>query len=158
MVIRLLVLVLAAALLGCPPAAAVQPEARTLRAIGVLHAWDARREAAWGRSDEAALARLYAPGSTAARADVGLLRRYTARGLVVRRLRMQVFRVEVLASGRGHVVLRLVDRLAGGTVEGHGRCTLLDPELPRRHVVELRRTAEGWVMVRVGGAGPARSR
>ena len=54
-----------------------------------------RRSRAWAGSDERALAALYVRRSSAARTDVRLLRSYTARGLVVRRIVTQVFGLRV---------------------------------------------------------------
>ncbi len=88
-----------------------------MTASRVLHAWDARREAAWAASDPAMrCAALYVPGSAAATADVRLLRAYGERRLVVRRIVTQVFALRVLHLDRRVLRLWVVDRVAGGVV------------------------------------------
>jgi hypothetical protein len=121
-------------------------------AVGVLHAWDARRAAAWAAGDRTALSRLYTPGSSAGAADLSLLDRYLARGLVVRDLRMQVLRARVLVSRPGRLVLEVTDRLAAATAaradaEDVGRTLPADRPTTRRLV--LRRDAGDWRMARV---------
>lgn len=81
------------------------------RARAVLRRWDRRRAAAWEAGDAAALARLYAPGSLAGLRDIRALRRWTARGLRVRGLAMQVLELRVLREASGQLTLRVVDRL-----------------------------------------------
>ncbi len=116
----------------------------TGRALAVLHRWDARREAAWARADPAALRRLYVPGSTAAEADVRLLRRWSARGLLVRRLRTQVFSAAVRSRSPASLRLRLLDRVAGGEVSDGRRVVRLPAGPPVLRVVELRRDGGRW--------------
>jgi hypothetical protein len=136
------------------PAAASAP-ARTdvVTALSVLHDWDDRRAVAWARSDAAELSSLYVPGSAAGRADVRLLRSYTARGLVVRRLETQVFGVRVVHRSSRRVVLRVLDRVAGGVVEEAGRETPLPSTRPVVRRVELLRGAEDWQVASVTGWG-----
>ena len=50
-----------------------------------------------------------------------LLRRYLARGLVVRHLRMQLFAVHVLQRTGGTLRVRVTDRVAGGVAVAAGR-------------------------------------
>jgi hypothetical protein len=123
-----------------------------LTASSVLHSWDDRREAAWATADPAALRALYAPGSTAARSDVRLLRDYTRRGLVVRRIETQVFALHVLHADAGHLRLRVVDRVAGGVVSGRP----LGTTRPATRVIAFRRTGAGWQVVSVTARAPRR--
>jgi hypothetical protein len=117
-------------------------------ALAVLHAWDSQRGAAYSRGDPRALARLYVPGSTAAAADVAIIRAYAARGLRVVGLTEQVFsaRVDVLEPDR--VRLHLVDRVAGAVV-GLGRCWPLPHDRARARTVVLLRSAGRWRVLRV---------
>jgi hypothetical protein len=124
--------------------------------LDVLHDWDVRRAAAWAAGDPRALADLYAARSRAGAADLALLRRYTARGLVVRGMRMQVLRARVLTRRPRLLVLEITDRLAAAEA-----VRAADPTLARRlpgsvastRVLVLRRLAGGpWVMARVSAA------
>jgi hypothetical protein len=114
----LLVVILGPAAMPGPAAARPVPDARAdvREALSVLHGWDDRRAVAWARSDEVELRSLYARGSRAAMADVRLLRSWTARGLVVRRLVTQVFGVRVLRQTPRRLTVRVLDRVAGGLV------------------------------------------
>src|SRR4051812_18448306 len=126
------------------------------RALSVLHDWDRRRAAAWAAGDVAALRALYLPSSSAAHADVGLLRRYLSRGLRVEGMRMQVLRARVLASTPTVVEVEVTDRLAAGVA-----VRVDDPRVARRlpadgastHVVRLRRLQGRWLVARVSAAG-----
>lgn len=124
--------------------------------MGVLHAWDARRAAAWARGDADALARLYLPGSRAGASDVALLRRYAGRGLLVRDLQMQVLSARVLVTRPRRLVLEVVDRLAGGSAVTIGAGTAarhLPADAPTVHRLVLRRPGGGqWLMAAVSGA------
>lgn len=124
--------------------------------MGVLHAWDARRAAAWARGDVDALARLYLPGSRAGASDVALLRRYADRGLIVRDLRMQVLSARVLVTQPHRLVLEVVDRLAGGTaVTTDGAAAAarrLPVDAPTVHRLVLRRPGGQWLMAAVSDA------
>jgi hypothetical protein len=130
--------------------------------LAVLHDWDARRAAAWSAGDAAALARLYTARSTAGRADVTLLHRYAARGLLVRGMRMQILGARVLTVRPRVIVLEVVDRLDDAVVVRVG-----DPAVTRRlpvdaattHRLELRLVDSRWRMADVslvasGGARP----
>jgi hypothetical protein len=119
----------------------------------VLHGWDARRVQAWTGSDEQALRALYVPGSTAARADVRLLRSYTARGFVVRRIVTQVFGLRVLRSTPHRLVVRLLDRVAGGEVVTPERTVRLPSTKPVVRRIVLERLRGGWVVASVTGWG-----
>lgn len=134
--------------LGTSPSVAARPVPDpTVRALTVLHDWDARRARAWADGDAAGLAGLYLQGSTAGTADVRLLGRYAERGFVVRGLQVQVFSARALVSDPDRVRLRLVDRMAGATAYGRGRCVRVPGERPRLREVELRRQDAGWVLV-----------
>ncbi len=161
---RLLVLlqlaVLLAVLAPLPPAAAAPPrEGRDWRApregvvtgLAVLHEWDARRARAWAHSDAESLRRLYLPGSSAARADVRLLRAYADRGLVVRRLVTQVYGIRVLHRTHGRLVLRVWDRVAGGVLVHGGRERPLPSSRPALRTVEVVLRQGQW---RVAAVGP----
>ena len=123
-----------------------------LTASSVLHSWDDRREAAWAASDPAALRALYVAGSSAARADVRLLRGYSRRGLVVRRIETQVFALRVLSADARHLRLRVVDRVAGGEVSGRA----LGTTRPETRVITFRRAGTTWQVVSVTARGPRR--
>lgn len=156
---RLLVALLVVLLVSpmtTPPAVAsdVRPprdRSDVAMALGLLHAWDARRAQAWADEDEQALALLYVPGSRAGRADVRLLRSYVAGDLVVRRLVTQVFSIRVLERSPGRVTVRVLDRVAGGEVEHAGNLSPLPGTRPVVHRVELRRTLGAWRVASVSG-------
>ena len=152
---RLSVVLLVLVALGVPPAAAARTSqvphrrAEVRSALEVLHGWDDRRARAWARSDAAALRALYVPGSLAARADVRLLRSYTARGLVVRRLVTQVFGVRVLRQTPRRVTVRVLDRVAGGRVDDGSRALPLPSSRPALRRIDFRRTGDTWQVVTV---------
>jgi hypothetical protein len=121
--------------------------------LDVLHDWDRSRAQAWEAGDPAALRRLYVTGSSAGRADVRLLRRYVARGLVVRRMTVQVLAVRVLDAGVRRIRLVVTDRLAGGVaVAGDHQVRLPGDAVSSRRLV-LRRVSVGWRMASVRPAG-----
>jgi hypothetical protein len=126
-----------------PTAAPASAQARS-PALDVLHGWDDARSHAWATGDAAALRRLYVAGSAAGRADVRLLRRYLARGLVVRQLRMQVFAVRVLRRDDGFLSLRVTDRVAGGVAVTGRQRLRLPVDRPTARTVVLRRVAGEW--------------
>jgi hypothetical protein len=130
-------------------------------AVGVVHAWDARRAAAWASGDRTALSGLYTPGSAAGLADVELLRRYLARGLVVRDLRMQVLRARVLVARPRRLALEVTDRLAAATVmraDDHAVARSLPADGPTTRRLVLRRDAGDWRMARVSVVPPSAGR
>jgi hypothetical protein len=129
--------------------------ARPDDALAVLHAWDVRRAEAWATGDPGALGRLYTERSRAGAADVALLRRYAARGLVVRDLRMQVLRTRVLVARPRLLELEVTDRLAGATavrVGDPGAARRLPADAASTRVLVLRRPADRWVLARVSAA------
>jgi hypothetical protein len=139
---------------GRPPAAS-RP-ATEHAALAVLHAWDHRRGEAWAAGDAAALARLYTARSAAGAADVALLRRYVARGLVVRDLRMQLLRARVLVHRPRLLELEVTDRLAAGRAArpgDPGAARPLPADVASTTVLTLRRVGDRWLMARVSAAG-----
>jgi hypothetical protein len=112
--------------------------------LDVLHGWDDARADAWAQGDVAALRRLYVAGSVAGRADARLLRRYLARGLVVRHLGMQVFAVRVLRHEPGLLRLVVTDRVAGGVAVTGGHRVRLPRDRPTTHTIALRRVSGDW--------------
>lgn len=137
-----------------PVASATQvPRSGVEHALSVLHAWDQQRAQAWGASDEAAVESLYVRGSSAAVADVRLLRSYTSRGFVVRRLVTQVFGLRVLRSAPDRLVVRVLDRVAGGEVttpDGSVRLPSTRPVVRRIVLVHL---TGHWRVASVTGSG-----
>ena len=126
------------------PTAALATAPAGSPALDVLHGWDAARSHAWATGDAAALRRLYVAGSAAGRADVRLLRRYLARGLVVRHLRMQVFAVRVMRRDDGILRMRVTDRVAGGVAVAGRHRLRLPVDRPTTHTIVLRRVAGAW--------------
>ncbi|HEX2894617.1 MAG TPA: hypothetical protein VHO29_11515 [Marmoricola sp.] len=121
-------------------------------ALAVLHDWDVRRAAAWAAGDPVALRRLYTSGSAAGDSDVALLRRYVARGLVVRDLSMQVLRARVLVRRPRRLELEVTDRLAAAVAgrSGDVRSVRRLPESTvSTHLVVLRRPVRVWLVARV---------
>lgn len=135
------------------PATSVAPAARDIGvadavgSLAVLRDWDRARAAAWEQGDPAALGHLYARGSAAGRADVAMLRRWTARGLRVEGMTMQVLAVELrLRSGR-RLVLVVTDRLVGAVAVGpDGRRTALPRDGATRRRLEFRRSGGDWLL------------
>lgn len=124
-------------------------------ALAVLHDWDVRRAAAWAAGDPGALRRLYTSRSAAGESDVALLRRYVARGLVVRDLSMQVLRARVLVSRPRRLELEVTDRLAEAVAGRPGDVRLvrrLPESAASTHLVVLRRPAHTWLVARVSAA------
>lgn len=141
-------------LAGLPSATAAYEAGEALSAARVLHRWDDARARAYADGDAAGLRALYLPGSDAAEADVALLAAYDARGLRVTALTTQVLELSVLRRGPRVLVLRIVDRVAGGTVHGQGRCSRLATSAPTVRTVEWRRFGGRW---RVGEVTELRS-
>lgn len=143
---------------AAPPAArapAAAGPAAPLRTVAqtILRSWDERRAEAWARGDGAALARLYVRGSAAGRRDLAMLRRWSARGLVVEGLRVQLLAVEVWSWTPGRLALEVTDRLAGGTAVGRDTRVALPVDAATTRVLVLRRVAGEWRVSRVRVAG-----
>ena len=105
----------------------------------VLHAWDDRRAAAWSAGDARALGALYTPGSTAGERDAEMLRAWSARGLRVEGMRMQLVEVDVRRRTPERLVLAVTDRLVGGVAEPGS--IALPRDTASRHVVTMRLVA-----------------
>lgn len=115
-------------------------------ATAVLASWDARRAAAWAADDPVALRSLYASRSRAAAADLRLLARWRDAGWRVSDLRSQVLAVAVVRATDDRLLLRVVDRVAGGRVverAGGGSTTLPGTSATAR-LVDLRRRGPTW--------------
>lgn len=122
------------------------------RALALLRRWDADRAAAYVSGDAVALRGLYTPRSRAAAGDLALLASYVERGLRVRDLRTQVLAARLLASGPRRVVVRVVDRVAGGVVEPQVAGRLADPTWARPVPTGPARTREVTLVRPTGGA------
>ncbi|MCW2765773.1 MAG: hypothetical protein JWO11_1732 [Nocardioides sp.] len=135
--------------LADPPASRPQPaerrdvaEAPLDPTLAVLHEWDRRRALAWAEGDLRALRRLYTPGSTAGLRDRTMLRRWTARGLVVRDLAVQVLDAHVREHTVDRIVVEVTDRLAGAVAVGSGVRRDLPVDRASTRTVTFRRVAE----------------
>lgn len=111
----------------------------TVRALAVLHGWDARRGAAWERGDLAGLARLYTARSLAGRRDVALLRRYVERDRPVDGEPPRVLRADLEDGAAGTLRLRVVEQ---GDAQRR----------PDARVVVLVRRGDDWRVDRVRAA------
>lgn len=158
---RLRVLIAALLLAGCgaaptQPAEHVQSGQREPSdPVAVLHTWDAARADAWAEGDVDALSALYVTGSSARRADVAALRRWTARGFTVHGLRMQVLRVRVEVARADVLRFDLVDRLAAAEARSADVVRRLPASAPVRRTVELRRYDGRWQVLAVRPWRPA---
>jgi hypothetical protein len=126
-------------------------------AVAALHAWDARRAAAWAQGDRDALSRLYTRTSSAGRADARLLDRYAVRGLVVWHMRMQVLRLRVLVAQPSRIVLDVTDRLTGAIavrVDDDRLRRALPADGPTSRRLVLRRDGDRWLMAGVSESTP----
>ena len=132
-----------------------RPSARADLAEGlaVLRRWDQLRAQAWAAPDAHALRSLYVPRSAAGRADLRLLRAYTVRGVVVRRIVTQVFAVRVLRHGSATLRLSVFDHVAGGQMVRHGRAAPLGSSRPVTRTVQFRRLDGSWRVAWVNGSG-----
>lgn len=139
------------------PAATRERGAADESALSRLRAWDARRAAAWASADRAALRALYVPGSVAGRRDVAMLDAWTARGLRVRGLRMQLLAARVRVHRDARVVLRITDRVARAVAVGLGVRRPLPRDAPSTRTVELVRAAGTWRVAAVRPVAPAPS-
>lgn len=126
------------------PSMGVGQRADLVVGLKVLREWDALRAKAWAGGDELALRSLYVRGSAAGDADVRLLRDYSERRVVVRRLVTQVFAVRVLRRDATTFRLRVFDRVAGGEVVERGRPARLRSGPPATRDVGLRLIGRSW--------------
>lgn len=138
------------------PVAVVAPGARdvsVVRAVGslaVLREWDRARAAAWAAGDPGALRRLYTRDSAAGRADVGMLRRWAARGLRVEGMAMQVLAVELHRRTDRRLVLVVTDRLVGAEAVGPDRQRRVLPrDSASRRRLDFRRVGGEWRLASV---------
>jgi hypothetical protein len=120
------------------------PQPTSLMVVEILRAWDARRSRAWARGAPGLLRALYTSGSVAGRHDEGMLRAWTARGLVVRHLRTQLLSVRELARTRSSWTLLVTDRLAGGIAVGAGVRRPLPRDQATTRTVLLERRDRVW--------------
>jgi serine/threonine protein kinase len=92
----------------------------------VLRGLDRVRAEAFARLDSRLLDAVYRRGTSPWRADRDVLTAYRHQATRIEGLRIVVQQVNVVRAGRGVVVLRVVDRFAGGTaVDPYGRRTQL---------------------------------
>jgi hypothetical protein len=139
-------------LVGCssdPPAATPRtvPSAQAepgRSPVALLHAWDRRRAAAWAAGDEAALRALYVAGSAAGARDVAMLRSWSARGLTVATLDVQVLSGEVVARAPGRVTFVVTERLARAEARAGSRAWLLPRGQAGTRRVTMWRVAGRW--------------
>ncbi len=120
-----------------------------VEAARILAEWDQQRSSAWAHGDAAGLASLYVDGSSAAVADVSMLRRWQRRGVHVRGLRTQVLRLEVLERGRDRWVLDVTDRVIGGRAVQGARTQVLPTDAATRRRIDLRRRDGRWLVAEV---------
>jgi hypothetical protein len=118
-------------------------------ALDVLHRWDRARGSAYAVGSAASLRRLYVARSEAGAADLRLLRRYAARGLVVTGMRRQVLEAHVRRSTSRRLVLRVTDRLVGAVAVGSDGRRRLPSAGPHPWVLTFRRTGHRWLLERV---------
>jgi hypothetical protein len=116
------------------PAAGTEPPAATATGQWTAGHWatvlaglDRRRARAYAAGDPALLRAVYVRGSAALRRDQRLLARYARRGLRVDGLRMHVADLRVRTRRPDVVALEVRDRVAAGTVTGHGHRPLSHP-------------------------------
>lgn len=140
---------------GTTPAAAaavIAPGARqvdVVRAVGslaILRDWDRARAEAWAEGDVRALRRLYTPGSTAGQRDAAMLRRWTARGLRVRGMSMQVLAVELRRRTDRTLVLVVTDRLSGAEAVGASGSVELPRDGASTRRLAFREVAGRWLL------------
>jgi hypothetical protein len=110
----------------------------------VLDALDERRTVALEHDDPAALADVYVPGSPLRTSDERLLAAYRERGLRLRGAGVETLGCRTTVERPGRLVVDVVDRVTATSVAGTDGERALPRDRPSRHVVELRRTADGW--------------
>lgn len=139
-----------------PPPGGVDAPGAARWSTTVLASWDRARERAWQAADPAALGALYVAGSMAGQRDAELLERWRAAGVEVRRLRLRVDALDVVALGPRRVVLEVTDRLRVHAVADSAHGVLrLGRDRPSTRVVELRRDGTTWRVAEVVPAGTA---
>jgi hypothetical protein len=131
--------------------------ASRVRAIRVLHEWDAARERALTTGDRQAVRSLYVPGSGLAAQDLELLRRYERRGVRLTDVEQQTLEVDVRVAGKRVVQLAVTERLAHAQVD-LGAARESQPErLPAsavvRRVLRFERDAGGAWRLSSASAG-----
>ncbi len=121
------------------------------QAVELLRDWDTRRSEAWAAGDVAALRSLYVTGSRSAAADVAMLRRYVARGLVVEGLSTQVLSVSLLRDpAPDQVRLEVTDRVSGGSVvTREGARRELPADRASTRVMTMRQVDGTWLVAEV---------
>lgn len=129
----------------------VAPERAESEALELLRDWDSQRAEAWAAGDVVRLRSLYVPGSRSAEADVEMLRRYVARGLVVEGLSTQVLSLSLLRDPFPRTVrVEVTDRVSGGrAVTRDGAAQTLPVDEASTRVVTLRRTDGTWLVAEV---------
>lgn len=135
-------------LVAAPVAAGGAP-ARAVTPAGILRAWDQRREQAWRAADEEALGRLYLPRSLAGRRDVAMLRQWSARGLRVVELRVEVSSVRVLVRRAARLVVVVTDRVTRAETIGERGGVVLPRDGTDTHRIDLRRVDGRWLVASV---------
>jgi hypothetical protein len=123
--------------------------------MGVLRAWDDERARAYAEGDVDALRRLYAPGATAGRRDVRLLRRYLSRGLTVTGMQTQrlSLRVRDADPGDHELVLVVTDRVIGAVAVGVAHQVPLPQGAARTRVMRLADRSGRWLVSEVHAVG-----
>ncbi|HNM96387.1 MAG TPA: hypothetical protein PKK40_00425 [Marmoricola sp.] len=119
-----------------------------------LQEWDAARAAAWAHGDVDELRRLYLSGS--GRADVAALKRWVARGFVVRRMQRQVRIAQVIRDQPGQRTILVEDRLVSAVAVSRAGAEVGLPSGPwRRVVITLTRRDGAWRCAQISAAPPA---
>lgn len=146
----------AAASAVAAPAAGPVPPVRDVGALAVLRGWDRARAAAWSAGDVGALRRLYLRGSVAGERDAAMLRSWSARGLRVEGMTMQVVAVEVRSRTPRRMVLVVTDRLVGArATRDRRRGRRLPGDAVSRRRLVLARQGDRWVVASAQDVGRA---
>jgi hypothetical protein len=141
-----------------PAPVAARPEASSSRsterrALQVLQAWDDRRADAYRSGSGRTLRSLYADGSSAGDADVRLLGSYRSRGFTVAGMRTQVLALDVLASGRSRLEVRIDDRVVGAVAIRGAERLALPRDAASTRVLTFARSGDGrWRVASVSEA------
>lgn len=139
---------------GCtpdPPATPVRDAPVAAPAVGpgrspvaLLHSWDRQRAAAWAAGDAHALRSLYVAGSAAGARDLAMLRSWSARGLTVTPLDVQVLAGDVVARAPGRFTFVVTERLARAEARAGSRTWLLPRGQVGTRRVTMWRVAGRW--------------